>query len=69
MAIPHWLIGLSIFAALGGFVVFAFRKGMSVSREDRDDMGGLPQAAAISLELRTIGNGEARRIAVLRKER
>jgi hypothetical protein len=41
MAIPHWLIGLAILAALGGFVVFAFRKGMSVSREDRDDMGGL----------------------------
>ena len=42
MAIPHWLIGLAIFAALGSFIVFAFRKGMNVSRENRDGMGGLP---------------------------
>jgi hypothetical protein len=27
MAIPHWLIGLAILAALGSFIVFAFRKG------------------------------------------
>jgi hypothetical protein len=45
MAIPHWLIGVAIFAALGSFIVFAFRQGMRVPREDRDDMGGLPPGA------------------------
>ncbi len=39
MAIPHWLIRLAIFAALGAFVVFAFRQATSVSREDRDEGG------------------------------
>jgi hypothetical protein len=26
----HWLIGLGIFAALGAFIVFAFRQGSAV---------------------------------------
>jgi hypothetical protein len=42
MVIPHWLKGVAILALLGSFIVFAFRQGMKVKREDRDDMGGLP---------------------------
>jgi hypothetical protein len=42
MAIPHWLISLGIFAAVGAFIAFAFRQGQKVKPEDRDHMGGLP---------------------------
>lgn len=42
MTLPHRLIGLVMFALLGSFIVFAFRQGITVKREDRDDMGGLP---------------------------
>jgi hypothetical protein len=35
MAIPHWLISLAIFAALGAFIAFAFRQGQRV-KPDRD---------------------------------
>jgi hypothetical protein len=30
MLVPHWLIGLAIFAALASFIVFAFRQGQRV---------------------------------------
>jgi hypothetical protein len=30
MIIPHWLIGIAIFAAIGGFIAFTFRQGQQV---------------------------------------
>jgi len=30
MIIPHWLIGLAIFAVVGSFIVFAFHQGQKV---------------------------------------
>jgi len=35
----HALIGLSILIGIGAFVVFAFRQGMGVRRDDRRDDG------------------------------
>jgi hypothetical protein len=50
MVIPHWLIGLAIFAVIGSFIVFAFRQGQKVKpdpdkRQDewmRHTGGGAP---------------------------
>lgn len=30
MVVPHWLIGLTIFVVIGGFIAFAFRQGEKV---------------------------------------
>jgi hypothetical protein len=35
MAIPHWLIRLTIFLAAGAFIVFAFRQGQQI-KPDRN---------------------------------
>jgi hypothetical protein len=35
MLIPHWAIGLAIFAGLTAFIGFAFRQGMQV-KPDRN---------------------------------
>jgi len=35
MLIPHWLIGVAIFAGLAAFIGFTFRQGMRV-KPDRD---------------------------------
>jgi hypothetical protein len=37
MVIPHWMIGVAIFAALGTFIVFAFRQGQSVKPDRNKD--------------------------------
>jgi hypothetical protein len=36
MFLPHWLLGLGIFAALGAFIVFAFRQGSAVKPSGAD---------------------------------
>jgi hypothetical protein len=54
MVIPHWLIGAAMFAAIGAFVVFAFRQGQAV-KPDRNKLadawtnqtgGGVPPPGA-----------------------
>jgi hypothetical protein len=35
MAVPHWLIRLTIFLAAGAFIVFAFRQGQQI-KPDRN---------------------------------
>jgi hypothetical protein len=43
----HPLIGLLMLAATGAFLVFAFRQGMGVRRDDRDRHdGGYPGGAS-----------------------
>jgi hypothetical protein len=40
MAIPHWLVGLAIFAGIGSLIAFAFRQGEKVKpdrNKDHDD--------------------------------
>jgi hypothetical protein len=37
MAIPHWLIGVAIFAVIGSFIVFAFRQGQKVKPDRNKD--------------------------------
>jgi hypothetical protein len=37
MVIPHWLIGLAIFAAVGAFIGFAFRQGQQVKPDRNKD--------------------------------
>ena len=40
MLIPHWVIGLAIFAGLAAVIGFAFRQGMQVKpdrNKDHDD--------------------------------
>jgi hypothetical protein len=50
MTIPHWVIGLAIFALLGSFLVFAFRQGQQVKpdqNKNHDDWtrhGGPPSS-------------------------
>jgi hypothetical protein len=39
MNIPHWLIGLAIFAGVGSFIVFTFRQGQQVKPDDRQYQG------------------------------
>jgi hypothetical protein len=37
MFIPHWLIGIAIFAVVGGFLFFAFRQGQNVKPDKNKD--------------------------------
>ena len=37
MAIPHWLIGLVVFAALAAFISFTFRQGLKVKPDQDKD--------------------------------
>jgi hypothetical protein len=37
MLIPHWVIGLAIFGALGAFIGFAFRQGLKVKPDRNKD--------------------------------
>ena len=48
MVIPHWMIGVAIFAALGTFIVFAFRQGQSVKPDrNKDPNDWTRQTAAV----------------------
>jgi hypothetical protein len=37
MLIPHWLIGLAVFAGLAAFIGFAFRQGLQVKPDRNKD--------------------------------
>jgi hypothetical protein len=37
LTLPHWLIGLAIFAVIGAFIAFAFRQGEAVKPDKNKD--------------------------------
>jgi hypothetical protein len=46
MLIPHWAIGLAIFAGLAAFIGFAFRQGLQVKPDRNKDPNDWSQYGA-----------------------